>query len=524
MSSNTEKYLQQQTDRMRRAKEINSAVIAPQHDGAAFLGNEAERNANLEAAVSGTIYESLGKAGPMILGAHANAVRDYARQRGRMPSTDVLAGVHQTIENMIGSNAEGQTGQVFESVSSMNTTDGVILRDHMVALVMPVQLMTITNDMVTSVPANYDRSEIFKVVRRAGSTFGDLAAGDRIDESFNGQYGSMDQRKLAGTGDGIATQFVHDVTQPLKKSGSQAGGYIRVYLDRELVGSDDGKGNIYGPGLAASSVNYDTGVITVNFTAAPASGLEVHVGYDINIEKSPSSIPTVEHEIMSWTIMPHEAAIRGEVSLQSLYAARREYNMDLTSMTLSAMRNIMAADKDRKRLNDMWFFAKGSTEWLMTVPANQYYHEHYETIRETLLQISTDLMSANKRSGLVGLVAGKSACNLFRSLKDPHFRAAPGYREVPQPHYVGKLFGMWDLYCDPQAEEWEALCYARGRNHGEAGYVAADAISGVPLKHPVGTDMKFRDTLWELAYRDLHPDNGRDWFTKLVITHTGGGS
>ena len=156
----------------------------------------------------------------------------------------------------------------------------------------------------------------------------------------------------------------------------------------------------------------------------------------------------------------------------------------------------------------------------MTVPAGQYYHEHYETVREVLLQISTNLLSANKRSGLVGLVAGKSACNLFRSLKEPHFRVAPGYREIPQPHYVGKLFGMWDLYCDPQADDWEALCFARGSNHGEAGYVAADAITAVPLKHPVGTDLQYRDTLWELAYRELHPDNGRDWFTKLVITHS----
>lgn len=522
MSTNTEKYLNQQSDRVRRAQQINNAVIAPQHDGSSFLANESERNSNLEAAVQGTIYESLGKAGPMILGAHANSVRDYMRQRGRMPSNDVLASVHQAVENLVMSTegGGGHSGQVFESVTAMNTTDGLIIRDHFAALVMPVQLMTVTNDIVTSIPANFDRSEIFRVHRRAGSTFGDFAAGDRIDETMRGQYGSMDQRKLAGTGDATETDFTLDVAMPIKKSGSQAGGYVRVYLDRELVGADNGSGNIYGPGLTDSTVNYDTGVITVKFSVAPALGLEVHIGYDVNIEKKPNLIPTIEHDIQSWVLMPHEAAIRGEVSLQSLYASRREYNLDLTSMTLSAMRNVMAADKDRKRLDDMWFFAKGSVDWNMTVPATLYYHEHYETIRETLLQISTALITANKRSGLVGLVAGSSATNLFRSLKDPHFKTAPGYREVAQPHYVGKLFGMWDLICDPQAEEWEVLCYAKGRNHGEAGYVAADAITGVPLKHPVGTDLKFRDTLWELAYRDLHPDGGRNWFTKLVITQS----
>lgn len=520
--STTQRYMEMQADTAKRAQAMKQAVIEPQLAGGTFIENSNDRRDALASAVAGSIFEGAGKAAPMILGASANAVRAYMQQRGHAPSNELLANAHKALENLFESTSgeSAHTGQVFESAAAMNGSEGIILRDHMAALVMPVMLQTITSDMVTTCPANYDRSEIFKIVRRAGSTFGDLTAGERIDESFNGQYGTMDQRKLAGTGDGTKTTFTLNVGMPLKKSGAQHGGYVKVYLDKNQVGTDDGKGNIFGQGLGTSTVNYDTGAISVTFVAAPAVGLPVHISYDVNIEKRPDLIPTIEHEIMSWTIVPHEAAIRGEVTLQALYSARREYNLDLTSMTLSTMRNVLAADKDRKRLNDMWFFAKGATQWNMTVPAGQYYHEHYETVREVLLQISTNLLSANKRSGLVGLVAGKSACNLFRSLKEPHFRVAPGYREIPQPHYVGKLFGMWDLYCDPQADDWEALCFARGSNHGEAGYVAADAITAVPLKHPVGTDLQYRDTLWELAYRELHPDNGRDWFTKLVITHS----
>ena len=514
-----QRYMEMQVDQTRRAQAMAKAVIEPQLDGGSFISNSADRNANLTAAVAGSIFEAAGQAGPMILGASANAVRSYMNQRGHVPSAEVLAAASRALENLFNASESGQTGTVFESAGSMNSSDGIILRDHMAALVMPVMLQTITADMVTTCPANYDRSEIFKVIRRAGSTFGDLTAGDRIDEAFNGQYSSMDRRVLAGTGDATKVTFTLAPGVPLKKSGSQAGGYVKVYLDKNEVGRDDGRGNIFGSGLGTSTVNYDTGAISVTFATAPALGLPIHIAYDVNIERRPDLIPTIEHEIMSWTIVPHEAAIRGEVTLQALYSARREYNMDLTSMTLAAMRNVLAADKDRKRLNDMWFFAKGSTDWNMTVPSGQYYHEHYETIRETLLTISTDLLTANKRSGLVGIVAGKSLVNMFRSLKEPHFRVAPGYREIPQPHYVGKLFGMWDLYCDPQADDWEGLCFARGTNHGEAGYVAADAITAVPLKHPVGTDLQYRDTLWELAYRELHPDNGRDWFTKLVVTH-----
>lgn len=516
----TEAYLKQKHERSKRASEIKAAIVECQRDGAAFMADSPDRNERLQQAVAGSVYESLGPRAPMVLAAHANAVRSYSEARGKLPSDEIFANVHHNLSNLILSSPdEGSNGRVFESVQAMNTTEGVILRDHFAALVMPVALTTITNEFVTTLPANTNRSEIFRIYRKAGTDFGGIAAGTILDESFNGQYGSMDQRKLVGTGDGTEKDFTLNVGQPLKRSGSQFGGYVKVYVDRDLVATDDGNGSILGGTLVGSTVNYDTGVITLTFAVAPATGIDIHVAYDLNIEKKPELIPYIEHEMQSWVLMPHESAIRGEVSLQAIYATQREYNIDLTSMTLSAMRNILSADKDRKRLNDMWFFSKGETEWNMTVPAGTIYQFHYETIRETLLQISTQLVTDNKRSGLTHIVAGKSATNLFRSLKDPHFKAAPGYRETPQPHYVGKLFGIWDLYCDPQASEWEALCIAKGNTYGDAGYVAADAISGVPLKHPAGTDLKFRDTLWELAYRDLHPDNGRAWFTKLIITH-----
>lgn len=521
MNDVKQRYAAMQADAANRAAQMKATLIRPQMDGDSFISDKAERNNSIKSAIRGSIFESLGGSAGLVVGASANALRAYTQQRGHVPSDEVLANAHKAIENLVsfsGSDVRSGTG-IFESAGSMNNSEGIILRDHMAALVMPVMLQTITSDMVTTCQANYDRSEIFRVFTKAGSTFGELHQGDVINETFNGQYGTLDQRKLAGTGDGTATTFTLNVGMPLKRSGSQAGGYVKVYLDKEKIAEDNGQGSIFGAGLSTSTVNYDTGVITVAFLAAPASGLEVHIAYDVNIEKRPDLIPTIEHEIKSWTIVPHEGAIRGEVSLQALYSAQREYSIDMSGMTLNSMRNVLAADKDRKRLRDMWFFAKGSTEWNMTVPSGASYYEHYETVRETLKKISTDLVQANLRSGLVGVVAGNMACNVLSSLRAPHFVPAANYREIPQPHYVGRLFGMWDLYKDPAApNEWEALCFARGTNSGEAGYVAADAIPAVPLKHPVGTDMHYRDTLWELAYRDLHPYDGRNWFTILRVT------
>lgn len=514
-------YMQRLADINRDAKAMRDAVLTPQVDGDEFIKDARARSEHLTKAVSGSVYESFGDSAPMILATHANAVRAYHRKTGRMPSMEQLAAAQVALENLISISAGDRSTapqQVLEAVGPMSHSEGQILRDHMAALVLPVQLNTITNDMVTTVPANFDRAEIFRVERIAGSTFGDLTKGDRIDPFFRGQYSSMDQRRLVGTGDGTQTAWTYDVNMPIRKSGANMGGYVKVYLNRDEVAQDDGKGNIFGNGITGI-VDYDAGALAFTFLVAPVADAEIHVCYDVSIEKDPTLIPRVDHEVLNWVIVPHESAISGQTTVQALFQARREFGLDMNSMTITAMRNILSADKDRKRLNDMYFFAKGSTSWSMKVPTALTPVEHYESLRETLLNISTDMMMATKIAGLRGVVAGRSACNIFRSLRAPNFEAAPGYRESPQPHYVGRIFGMYDLYCDPVAPEFGALCFAKGDSHGDAGYVAADAISAVPFKHPVGTDLRYRDTLYELAYRTIHPYNGRSWYRTLIFTN-----
>jgi len=185
------------------------------------------------------------------------------------------------------------------------------------------------------------------------------------------------------------------------------------------------------------------------------------------------------------------------------------------------MRNLLAADKDRKHLRDLYFYAKGSDSWDMAIPQGLSYRQHYESIRTKLLQIDAALMQANGYSGLVGIVADTKTATILKSLPDPYFTPAPGYVRIPQPHYVGRLFGMWDLYEDPQATDYTSLCFARGRDISQAAYLSGDAIPAMAFKHAMMGDLKYNNTLWELAYRDLQPFDGRDYITTLIITNEG---
>lgn len=525
-----EQYDQQVADVSRRAEEMKAVLHdSILEDSGSFIGDRKVRAENIDASVKGTIFEAAGKSAGTIAGTASNALRSFCQQRGRMPGDDLLAAAHMATENLLGmGNSNNKVGGLVLESASFETTDGIMMRDRMIALILPVMLQSITSQIVSFIPGQFNQSELFKVWRTAGSTFGDLTAGDRLDHSYEGQYSAMDQRYLTGTGDGTDTGSSNEFdlnsntkfgkVYPMKKKS------IKIMHDKSIVAKDDGVGNLSGsflvgatPVTVTGTVNYTTGVVHPVFSVAPANGITIHVGFDVDIEKDPTLIPSVNHEMDSRTLYPHEAAITATTTLQALWGLRREYNLNADSMAMLAMRNLLAADKDRKHLRDLYFYAKGDNSWTMTVPNTGISpQEYYETLLTKLLQIDTSIMTATGTTGLVGIVADSKSAAIIRSMRS--FQAAPGYQPIPQPHYAGRLFGMWDVYINPQGADYTCLCYGKGRDIGQAGYVAGDAIPAMQFKHAMQSDLQYNNTLWELAYRDLQPFDGREYLTTLTFT------
>lgn len=531
MNSNTEQYHGQQADITARAEEMKKVLLYPVlGDSGKFITESAHRAQAIESAVPGTLFAAGGKAAAFIAGTSANALRAFCLNRGFMPGDDLLAAAHRSVETLLGFSAGKAEGNLILESATLNTTEGIQFRDRMVALILPVMLQTISSQMVGFLPGTFNKSEIFRLYRTAGTTFGDVTAGERIDQAYKGQYGCMDQRVLAGTGnaviDGDASEFKLDSNvkfgkvYPMKKTS------VRILHDRNVVAADDGKGNITGTfkvGVTTvnvtGSVNYATGVVDPVFSVAPALGIEVHIAFDVDIEKAPSLIPTINHELDNRVLMPHEAAIAAETTLQALWYLRREMNINSDSMAMMAMRNLLAADKDRKALAEMMFFAKGDYSWNYSLPEGGISpSDYFDTLLPVLLQMNSEMLNRTQISGLVGLVADSaSASKLMSSTRPGHFTAAPGYQPSPQPHYAGRLFGMFDLYVNPQANDFKVLGFGKGTQISHCGYMAGDAIPAMAFKHAVQQDLNYKNTLWELSYRDLQPFDGRDYLTVLTL-------
>ncbi len=537
-----ERYRKRMKEIERRAVELKKAILYPvvDHGTGKFIGESAVRAERLEAETPHTIFEMAGKGAATIQGVASNALRSYANRYGVLPPDDLLSSAHMAIEQGLmatipGASKEGLPAGVFESASAtLATTEGILMRDRMIALVLPVMLQMITSRMVTHIPGQFNQSEIFRIRKVAGSTFGDLTKGDVIDADFNGHYAAMDQRFLAAEGDGVNVGGAASDTPNFFSLNSATDIGVKmpfrrkrcvVYHDRTPVARDDGEGNIYGSFVLEGStisvtgaVDYDNGIVNPVFSAAPADGIEIHIGVDIDIEADPALIPIVDYIEDSRVVYPHESALNCGYTLQSLWGMKREYNLNMEGMAMTDMRNLIAADKDRKILNDIRFFLQGETEWVMTIPDALYFQEHYETLKQTLLAIDAIMLNRTLRAGLVGVVLDSKSSSLVKSMRSPNFEPAPGYKRIPQPHYIGRLFGLWDAYEDPQAPtDYESICFGIGNTVGEAGYISGDCIPPLPFKHPVLSNLQYEQTLWSMGYRDLHPFDGRNYFHKLVF-------
>lgn len=504
-----------------------------------------ERKAAVAEAIKGSFLENLGGDALAIAATAANSVAAYGAVYDAIPPEEVRASAIGTMRNMVMAQEGSRSRMIMDSATdNMSSQDGITKRNHQIALITPVALVQATSDFVTYIPPDHDKAELFVIDRVAGSTFGEMNSGELIDETFNKQYATMDQFYDIGTGDGTKKNFpfamadlsINKIAMPIRK------GYVRVYHDNNLVAEDyreDGLlSGAFKVGVAPNetqvtvtsngTINYSTGAGEVVFSVAPAVGVKVSIAVDIDIEKAPQLIPLIEHQMKSFTVRPHEGAITVSESIQAVFAAKREFGLELRGMQLTAARNALAAEKDRKRLRTMWKFARNYDEFARLAPAGISEDAYRNTaVGEFLRKISTAMMLANKKSGGVGIFGGVSLINYMMTLRD--FVVRPNYVAIPQPHYVGR-FGEFAVYCDPAAAPWDGLMIGKGQNYGDSGFVAADAISAIQYQHPInapqfgaGKGMSHSDTLYELAYRDIHPYRGRDYFSKFKFVASVGG-
>ncbi|ACY85916.1 putative transposase [Edwardsiella piscicida] len=454
-----------------RSRTVLSFASDSQFANGQFIQDPTARANSIVAAMRTIpMFESSSDAELSLIGtAWGAALAEFANGTNSMPRPDILATAHKALENIMDvginarSNDTSRQPMMLESAvkamaDSMSTSDGIQKRALMAAMILPVQLASATADACTFIPCERDEIEVFEIKRRAGSTFGDHKAGDELDVHDMGQYSQMRQFHLfpkAQQPDGTKTTFKFStkddcpagISMPLRR------GRTMIFINRKAIATANNDGQFMGryvkdstEYLLSGTVDMTQGTININSQTALPVGAELSTRFEVDIEKAPKLIPTITHDMDSFKLYPSEYILAAEHTIQAAMGLKREFGLDLASMSLNSIRSVMADEIDKSRLKGMLLGAVCVTTFDVSVPASQTFKEYMENLRVKLNGMSQQMSNRTKTVGITGMYAGGSAANLIKSLPADMFTPAANYRQQPRIHFVGTLFGQYKVY------------------------------------------------------------------------------
>jgi hypothetical protein len=546
MNEVSQRHLASTQDRTSRASAMKAVLVNSQFTAGVFIAAQNERdNAIIAASKEDPLYSSMGaEVGARQALSDASAIRQYsAENNGAMPSDDLLAAAHGTLENLFSNNQviaeDASSGMLLSSVSESNlsTEQGVIIRATTAALTLPTMLSNPMNDIVAYLPVRKNKTEIFLIDRVAGKTLGDFTKNQVIDELTAGQYSHQRQRYIfdaAQSPDGTKTVFNFDTAAhtpaltklPFKNSS------VKVYFNRDsgqaLNQLDDG--SLYGSVTVGGSsvvmtgvVDSDLGKIVVTAGSALPDGAELHAEFEIDIESNPDLIPTIDHKMRSFTIRPASRVISADASIMSVFTMQTEFGVDTNSLNLSSMRNVLVDERSKKQLEDLMFFVQEERSFDAEVPTDTHetWATRFEYIKSLFLSISQSMINKNKRSGMKGMYAGTEFSTFVKMLPPSIFTMAPNYTQEPRIHFIGTLMGGIKVFEVPYTSivpADKALAYARPEQLGYAPYYTGDVIPPTLYSQEVTKGLRKGSVIWANGYDSASPEIGT-YLTLITLTN-----
>jgi len=176
--------------------------------------------------------------------------------------------------------------------------------------------------MASIQPMEEEQGTIYFKKVTSRTTKGNVTAGDTLVDPKNGRKlipNTFASEEVYGedtgaVGDGTAVTFTFNVQYfPVVKRA------VAIYVDGTSVKLiDDGQGNLIGLG-GQGVINYETGVVSVTFNEAPASGAKILADYSTNFEEM-LEIPTIDTGFDSLSVRAKTYALRTDIGLTEIAA------------------------------------------------------------------------------------------------------------------------------------------------------------------------------------------------------------
>lgn len=346
----------------------------------------------------------------------------------------------------------GQQLEMWENYKDMCEADGSI-----------GQLGTIPSIALDLVTATYGASPITAlasvqpIAEESGIVYfknviadtarGNISPGDKILDSRSAitkypESYSNDKLfdEVVGTGDGSATQFTVNLKNgPVRPqlvevtmtpaAGSSA--VSQVAKDYEADGILKGTG-MYG------TVDYETGVLNVEFATAPAAGSNIHVMYQTDFEAA-ENIPKILTKLESTTVKAEVFALRDTSGMLQSYAMRQRFGRSLDEEIATDLIAAINAEIMGRVARMASRYAMDTVTWKEQPLTGVSDADHRLSFKYKLAECEANILKNSGRGTISAMLGGRHVCSIISTL--------PGFVKISDgstlgPHIFGTLDGI----------------------------------------------------------------------------------
>lgn len=313
---------------------------------------------------------------------------------------------------------------------------------------------------------------------RYGSDKGSVAAGTEMNKSFNRWYSSnfVDGEPF-GTGDGVTKTFTGALKWPPVIGGTVQ---VKTAANGTTVLAVDAAGSftaLAGPMVGGSgTINYKTGVVTLNFGTAPALGDTITIEYRYNNELN-ARIPEVQLDITIQEIQAESRKLRSLASVEAADDLRALWGRDVDADLVAQMSDEMTAEIDREIVSTILGAVENMAivPWDRATPSNISDPDHLKSLVIRMSTASQLIHRRTQRAAANWAITSSEVAALLETME--------GFTAIDEGHVyqggitkAGVLNRKWVIYVDPVFPQDKILMGYQGPSILDTGIIYSPYI------------------------------------------------
>lgn len=369
----------------------------------------------------------------------------------------------------------------------------------------------IVPEIASTQPIKTERAMIFYYQSVAGSTKGNVTAGDVLispfrintDRNYTSDLIDLPTASTTSYDSGLRPLWAPFVPRSLVVEGAT----LTFATDTTFTGSLDG--NAITDGVV--TVNGSQVQVTMTFATAPTAPVKVRYAYDNRY--APTQVPELNANIDSREITAIPRTIKTNYSFQAGFGFEAQFGVRLEDKLAEAAMYELKREADLDFVFEIMNAAPVQVVWNRAAGvANGLYEWHKLSFRDAIVGASNHIFKVSKRVRGNVLLVGPNAQSIIETL--PEFVGQDFGSQIGGPSVIGKLKDIKVIAIPDLADDDWAVIYKNEQDNLDAGIVFAPYIPVVATQPVTLDDMVIRRA-YTMSYGKLVTN--ADYFVKGTI-------